>query len=89
MSRKMSKVESAAGRSFLHDEAEENTMSDAIKCPIMVGNIECGREEIINLRKAMGRRPGMTTQIIHHKCELHKFHIVFPGGNWEPCNCPD
>ena len=62
-------------------------MDKAIKCPVPTGSRECGRDEIMAGKRGLGRRPGSDYQVVHHECDLHKFHIQFPGGGWVPCNC--
>jgi aminoglycoside phosphotransferase family enzyme len=27
--------------------------------------------------------------VVHHECDLHKFHIIFPCGNWKLCDCDE
>lgn len=62
-------------------------MVDSIKCPVPVGDAECGRLEIPARKQPLGRRPGAVYTAVHHECELHKFHIIFPSGECVPCDC--
>lgn len=64
-------------------------MGDKIKCPVPIDGRECGREEILARKRALGTPRGSSEIIVHHECGLHKFHIVFPGGKWKPCDCSD
>jgi len=58
-----------------------------IKCPVPKGNRECGREEILEKKRSLGKNPRSQFIETHHECEEHKFHIQFPGGGWVPCDC--
>lgn len=71
---------------IISDE-EAIIMNEKIKCPIPVDGRECGREEILDRKRPIGKLPGSSEFIVHHECSLHKFHIVFPGGKWKPCDC--
>ena len=63
-------------------------MGDKIKCPVPVNGRECGREELLDNKRLIRRRPDSTATEVHHECGLHKFHIIFPGGEWKECDCP-
>ena len=62
-------------------------MNEKIKCPVSVNGRECGREEILSKKRMLAKRQGSNEIIVHHECDLHKFHIIFPGGIWKPCDC--
>ena len=64
-------------------------MNGKIKCPVLVEGRECGHEEILDKKRSLGRRPGSNEIIVHHECALHKFHIIFPGGKFKPCDCKE
>lgn len=65
----------------------EKLMNKVIKCPVPIGSVECGRGEIIKRKRGLGKRPDSMYLVVHHECELHEFHIQYPGGKWVPCDC--
>lgn len=62
-------------------------MSISMKCPVPSGHTECGKEEILAKKKKEVIRKPDGSFVTHHECQVHKFHIKFPGGAYEPCEC--
>lgn len=71
---------------YLYDETEVS-MNRLVKCPIPVGIMECGREEILKQKKLVGSNASTECFVIHYECGVHKFHIQYPVGKWAPCDC--
>ena len=52
------------------------------KSSVMNGKIQCswcGRKEVLEKQRVVGRRPGSEFYFIHYECELgHRFHNIYP-----------
>jgi hypothetical protein len=59
-----------------------------ITCPVSKGDHVCGREELLEKKKPLGKKPGSRFVVFHHECEEHEFHVSYPGGERTPCDCP-
>jgi hypothetical protein len=59
-----------------------------IRCPIPVHGVTCGREELLEKRKAVGVRLGGRHPATHHECGEHKFHTEKNSDVWwYLCTC--
>jgi len=58
-----------------------------IRCPVPVHGVACGREELLEKRRAVGVRPGSRGPAIHHECGEHKFHTHRDDEQWSLCDC--
>jgi hypothetical protein len=58
-----------------------------IRCPVRARGIACGREELLEKRKAVGARPGSRPAVVHHECGEHMFHVEGNSRLWHRCGC--
>jgi hypothetical protein len=64
-------------------------MPAGTKCPVSVNGATCGREHIKTRKKPLGRKRGSNFSFVHYECEIHKFHVRFPGQQWVHCDCEE
>jgi hypothetical protein len=78
---------SLAPSPFFSPVSGEPMDAQKITCPVPKGNRACGREEILEKKKPLGKKPGSRFRVVHHECQEHEYHISYPGGEWTPCDC--
>jgi hypothetical protein len=61
--------------------------TQTIRCPVPIHGTACGREELLEKRRAMGARPGSRGPAVHHECGEHQFHTHRDDDQWSRCDC--